>query len=107
MTAAEYRAYLLAMVVAFRDAGRALERLPLEELATQLEQADSIGPFVDPTAWRRATDSGSLELQKELLAWARRTRDAFPTMVERAIDVAIAEGPFHGQVLRELLEADS
>lgn len=43
------------------DAAKEIAALPLEELSRQLEKADNIGPFVDPTWWRaKSPDLGRL-----------------------------------------------
>jgi hypothetical protein len=62
--------------------------LDLEAMARSLERADSIGVMLDPTAWRRANDTGQLEALRELVHWAKATRAAHAkirTFAERLV----------------------
>ena len=77
MTADEYREQVRQLSAALGIARQVLEVVDLDEIGRQLERADSLGVMLDPTAWIRANDSGSLEAQRELVRWARETRNAF------------------------------
>lgn len=50
--------------------GAIVAELPIEEWLRGLERADSVAPFLDPTAYRTYLHSGKGELLKEVFAAA-------------------------------------
>lgn len=49
-----------------------LEALPLEKMASTVENADAVGPFVDPTTYRAALADRRLDKQRAAISAARR-----------------------------------
>lgn len=82
----EYRADLQAIASALRTGHLLLSTCRLEEIGTALARCDSIGWAIDPTAYRTAMDNGMLELQRELLAWARSTVAVFEKAQAHALN---------------------
>lgn len=46
---------------------RTIQIVPVEDMLRELERADTMGPFVDPTLWREAEASGRLADARDLL----------------------------------------
>lgn len=87
MTLDEYRAMVRAISDALHAATLVVGKYDLHGLRAQLEHADSVGPILDPTAWRDANASGLLESQSVLLAWAEQTRAAGEHMTTFAFEL--------------------
>lgn len=74
--AASYREAFELLGMALRNACLFTEQVDLRWLSDCLSRADAIGWALDPTAYRGALDSGSLDMQRALVKWATTTRAA-------------------------------
>lgn len=91
MTPAEYSTYLTTISSVLAEAYARIALIPLAEIEQQLERVDSLGPILDPSAWNRSKASGLLDLQRKLVAWARKIEPTYQECVQRARDVALRE----------------
>lgn len=46
----------------------------LTACADTIERADSVGPIVHPSEYKRALSTGTLDQQRQLIAWMRQTK---------------------------------
>ncbi len=66
----DYRQNMDTLIMATRSfllLASTVSTAELQEMRRTVEMAEGVGHFIDPTAWREASASGSLERQKAMI----------------------------------------